>query len=91
VISIERLHDAETVEDLISSIPTELEIVSSRISIAEEVIKYSETKLDDHNLPDMFQGVHAGHKIFVEYIRVHKPGSKAQPISFSPLELVVVE
>jgi len=90
-ITIERLKSAVIVENLLDSFPAELEIVSCMISIAGKDIKYTETKLPDHNLPDIFGGVHAGHKIFVEYVRVGKPGSKAQPFMYPPRELVVTD
>ena len=89
LITIDRLKSASIVEELLDSFPRELEIVSCMISISGKDIKYRETKLPDHHLTALFEGVHAGHKIYVEYIRVTRPGSKAQPFIFPPIELVV--
>jgi hypothetical protein len=91
-IPIARLRDAKIVEDLIPLFPSELEIVSCRISIAGKDIKYSEHVLTDHTLPDLFKNVHPGHWMFVEYILVKKKGMLNNKIAaFDPIELVVTE
>jgi len=89
-ISEERLKNAKIVEDLIALFPSELEIVSCRISIAGKDLKYSEHVLPDHALPDLFTNVHVGHRIFVEYILVKKKSNYSNVVAaYDPIELVV--
>src|SRR5215203_5980008 len=71
-ITMEKLRTSKIVEELLDSFPNELEIVSCHISIAGKDIKYREIKLTDRHLTNLFEDVHAGHKIFVEYILVTK-------------------
>jgi len=91
-ISEDRLKNAKIVEELIVLFPAELEIVSCRISIAGKDIKYSEHVLGDHTLPDLFKNVHAGHKVFIEYILAKKKGSYSTAVAaYDPIELVVTK
>src|SRR5436190_4173629 len=76
-ISVDRLKNAKTVEDLLTLFPAELEIVSCRISIVGKDIKYSEHVLPDHTLPDIVKNVRAGQWMYIEYIRIKKKGSQS--------------
>ena len=91
-ISEERLKNAKIVEDLLTLFPSELEIVSCRISIVGNDIKYSEHVLPDHTLPDFIKNVRSGQWMYIEYILFKKKGSPSSAVgAYDPIELRVTD
>ena len=91
-ISENRLKNAKIVEDLLTLFPSELEIVSCRISIVGNDIKYSEHVLPDHTLPDFIKNVRSGQWMYIEYILFKKKGSPSSAVgAYDPIELRVTD
>lgn len=94
-ITLEKLKNAKTIEEVIVNFPEGYEVVHYRLSIAA---KDAQKKMEDWEpdnvknvLNNTFQIVEAGWRIGIEYIEVKRIDSESKPVRLQPQELIVID
>ncbi len=94
-ITLEKLKNAKTIEEVIVNFPEGYEVVSFHISLAgKDLVKLAEDWEPDYKknvLNNTFQIVQVGWRVGIEYIQVKRKGTDSKPVHLQPQELTVID
>ena len=94
-VTLEKLKNAKTIDELIVNFPEGYEVVHYRISIAGKDLKNLpedwQPDYEKNVLNNTFQLVEVGWRVNIEYIEVKRKGTDSKPVRLQPQELVVIE
>ena len=94
-ITLEKLQNAKTIEEVIVNFPEGYEVVHYNISLGrKDLDKIGEKWEPDYQknvLNNTFQIVEVGWRVGIEYIEVKRKGTDSKPVHLQPQDLIVID